>query len=219
MAPSRSSLLRSPWVRVAVAALVLLAWAWFLRGQLETLRAYEWRVGPLPFAAAVGLGALYFGGLALSWTLLLRTYDGAARKVPLVRGVGIWTGTMLSRYVPGNIWHIVGRVALAERLGVSRGQVAASATVEQLLTLLAALAVFGLSLPLWRGGAGPESRLLLLAPVGLALLHPRVFGAAMALAARRLRRPSWRGPTATGSCCWFSAWRAWRRWPPGSRSL
>ncbi len=174
------SLLRSPWLRAAVFAAVLLAWAWFLRGQLEALRAYEWRVELLPFAAAVGLGALYFVGLALSWTLLLRSMGGAARALPLAGGVEIWTGTMLSRYLPGNIWHIVGRVALAGRLGVARGQVAASATVEQLLTLLGALAVFGLSLPFWRGGAGPERWLLLLAPVGLALLHPRALGAAMA---------------------------------------
>ena len=190
------SLLRSPWLRAAVFAAVLLAWAWFLRGQLEALRAYEWRVELLPFAAAVGLGALYFVGLALSWTLLLRSMGGAARAVPLATGVEIWTSTMLSRYLPGNIWHIVGRVALAGRLGVARGQVAASATVEQLLTLLGALAVFGLSLPFWRGGAGPERWLLLLVPVGLALLHPRALGAAMAGLATRLRRPELAWPYA-----------------------
>jgi hypothetical protein len=183
------ALARSPWLRAAVALLVLLAWGWFLQGQLEALRAYEWRLAPLAFAAAVGWGALYFAGLAVSWTLLLRTTGGAARRVALADGARIWTGTMLSRYLPGNIWHIVGRVALAGSLGVSRAQVAASATVEQLLTLLGALALFALSLPFWRGGAGPEAWLLLLVPFGLAFLHPRALGALLAAAATRLRRP------------------------------
>lgn len=196
--PRRGVGLRSPWLRAAVVLLVLGAWGWFLWGQLDALRAYEWRLAPLPFAAAVGWGALYFAGLALSWTLLLRTTGGAARQVALADGVRIWTGTMLSRYLPGNIWHIVGRVALAGSLGVSRTQVATSATVEQLLTLLGALALFALSLPFWRGAAGPEVWLLLFVPVGLALLHPRVLGALLAAAAARLRRPELAWPYSYG---------------------
>lgn len=187
-------LLRSPWLRAAAAALVLAAWAWFLRGQVEALRAHPWRIAPGAFALAVALGALYFAGLALCWTLLLRTTGGAACRVPLAAGARIWLSTMLARYVPGNIWHIVGRLTLAGRLGVGRGQVLASATVEQLLTLLGALAVFGLCLPLWRGGAGDAAWLLLIVPAGLAALHPRALGALLGLAAARLGRPelAWR---------------------------
>ena len=189
MAALGRGLLRSPWLRWAALAAVLGSWGWFLWGQLDALRGHPWRLEAAPFAAALLWGALYFAGLAVSWTLLLRTMGGAACGVGLLAGSHIWLSTMLARYVPGNVWHIVGRVALAGRLGVSRGQVAASATVEQLLTLLGALAVFGLSLPMWRGGAGPEAWLLLLVPAGLAALHPRVLGALMAWAARRLRRP------------------------------
>lgn len=193
-----SAILRSPAVRLAAVAVVLVAWGWFLSAQLDALRAIGWRVAPLPLAAAVACGALYFAGLAVSWTLLLRSMGGAARAVTLGGGVRVWTNTMLSRYVPGNIWHIVGRVAFAGRLGVSRGQVAASATVEQLLTLVGALAVFGLSLPFWRAGAGGRAWLLLIVPLGLALLHPRALGAAIGLAARRLGRPELAWPYAYG---------------------
>lgn len=185
----RRGALRSPWLRAAVAAALVGAWGWFLWGQLDELRRYPWQIAAPPFAAGLLWGALYFAGLAVCWTLLLRTMGGAARAVPLAAGAHIWLSTMLARYVPGNVWHIVGRVALAGRLGVSKGQVAASATVEQLLTLMGALAIFGLSLPLWQGAAGAEVWLLLLVPAGLALLHPRILGALMAWAARRLRRP------------------------------
>lgn len=190
------ALLRSPWLRLGALAVVAGSWAWFLWGQLDELRRYPWQLEPAPFAAGALWGAVYFAGLAVCWTLLLRTMGGAARAVPLGAGAHIWLSTMLARYVPGNVWHIVGRVALAGRLGVSRGQVAASATVEQLLTLMGALAVFGLSLPLWRGGAGPEAWLLLLVPAGLALLHPRILGALMGWAARRLGRPELAWPYA-----------------------
>lgn len=192
------AILRAPAARIAAVAVVLAAWGWFLASQIDALRALEWRVGPLPLAAAVACGALYFAGLAASWTLLLRSTGGPARAVPLGSGVQVWTDTMLSRYVPGNIWHIVGRLAFAERLGVSRGQVAASATVEQLLTLLGALAVFGLSLPFWRSGAGDRAWLLLIIPAGLALIHPQALGRAVGLLARALRRPELAWPYAYG---------------------
>lgn len=183
------AVLRSPWLRGAIFGLVLLAWAWFLWGQLDELRHYPWQLGALPLLISVGWGALYFAGLALGWTLLLRTMEGAAARVGLLAGSYIWLSTMLARYVPGNIWHIVGRVALAGQLGVSRSHVATSATVEQLLTLMGAALLFGLSLPFWGFGAGAELWLLGLLPLGLIALHPRIFGALLAWAAQRLKRP------------------------------
>lgn len=183
------SILRSPWLRGAVFALVLLAWGWFLRAQLESLRAYPWQIAPGAFALAIGLGALYFAGLAVCWGLLLRSMDGAARGAALSSSVPIWLTTMLSRYLPGNVWHIVGRLAFTERLGVSRTQVLTSAVVEQFLMLLGALAIFGLSLPLWSGRAGDATWLLLLVPAGLVALHPRALGAILGWAATRLHRP------------------------------
>jgi glycosyltransferase 2 family protein len=181
--------LRSPWLRGAVIVLVVGAWAWFLRGQVVELRQYPWQISTPAMLVAVLWGAAYFAGLGVCWTLLLRTMGGAATGVPIVVGTEIWLSTMLTRYIPGNIWHIVGRLAMAGRLGVSRTQVLASATVEQLLTLLGALAVFGLSVPFWRGGAGPERWLLLLVPAGLLLLHPQILGRGLAWAAHALSRP------------------------------
>lgn len=183
-------LLRSPWLRTIIIATMLAAWGWFLRGQLAELRRYPWHLDALPFLAGVAWGAAYFIGLGICWTLLLRTMGGAAHDVRLADGANVWLSTMLTRYIPGNVWHIVGRLALAGRLGVSVPQVLASATVEQLVTLLGGLAVFGLSLPFWRGGTGPEVWLLLLVPAGLLLLHPRVLGALLGWAAVRMGRPS-----------------------------
>lgn len=199
MSASPQRLLRSPWLRGAVFAVVLTAWAWFLWGQLDDLRRYPWQIGPLPLLTSVAWGAIYFGGLALCWTLLLRTMGGAARAVALIAGAYIWLSTMLARYVPGNIWHIVGRVALAGHLGVSKSQVAASATVEQLLTLMGTAAIFGLSLPFWQGDAGAERWLLALIPLGLTALHPRILGALLGWVAARLKRPELAWPYRYGT--------------------
>jgi glycosyltransferase 2 family protein len=199
MSLSPQGLLRSPWLRGAIFAVVLAAWAWFLWGQLDELRRYPWQIGPLPLLISVVWGAIYFGGLALCWTLLLRTMGGAAHEVGLIAGAYIWLSTMLARYVPGNIWHIVGRVALAGRLGVRKSQVAASATVEQLLTLMGTAAIFGLSLPFWRGDAGAERWLLALIPLGLTGLHPRILGALLGWTAARLERPELAWPYRYGT--------------------
>lgn len=188
------TLLRAPFTRFVVIGVVVVAWAWFLGTQLEGLRSYSWQIGAGSLLLATACGAAYFLGLAVCWTWLLRSVAGATGSIALAAGVRVWTSSMLSRYVPGNIWHLLGRVAFAGSLGVSKGQVLASAAVEQLLTLVGAAAVFALSVPFWRGSPGAYLWLLLLVPVALLLLHPRLSGPVVALAARLLRRPelAWR---------------------------
>jgi hypothetical protein len=186
---ARRSLLRSSWLRFTVVMVVAGAWIWFLQRQLGALQEYPWALNIGPLAIAVAWGALYFGGLALSWTLLLRTMGGAARHVPLIAGANLWLNTMLTRYIPGNVWHIVGRIAFARDLGVSRTQVLASATLEQGLTILGALAVFGVTLPFWGDRGDSPLWLLSLIPLGLIAIHPAIMGRALGWAATRLHRP------------------------------
>lgn len=180
---------------IGFLALALLAWAWFLRGQLEALRAYDWRVAPLALLSGVLLAALYFTALAIGWTAVLRSMSGPAVNIALAEGIRVWLLSMVTRYLPGNIWHILSRAAMAGRLDVSPTGVIASATIEQLLTVLGAGALVLLTLPTW-------STLLALAPglpsaglvaavvaAGLLALHPRVMGGGLAWAAARLKRP------------------------------
>jgi hypothetical protein len=168
---------------------VLVAWAIFLRRQIGAIAAYTWRIEPAVFVLATGWSALYFGGLALCWGALLRSMAGEQYSGSTAASARVWLLSMSTRYLPGNVWHILTRVALASRLRVAGSIVLASATVEQVLTLLGALALFAATVPFW--DIFPSSRrwLLLLVPVGLAVIHPRVLGALLGLAARRLRRP------------------------------
>jgi hypothetical protein len=186
---SGRNILRSPWLRLTMIIIVVGAWAWFLRRQIGALQEYPWAFDAGALTFGIGWGALYFGGLALSWTLLLRTMGGAAREVPLIAGASLWLNTMLTRYIPGNVWHIVGRIAFARDLGVSRTQVLTSATIEQGLTIMGALAVVGLTLPFWGERSDSPLWLLILIPLGLIAIHPAVMGRMLGWAALRLRRP------------------------------
>jgi hypothetical protein len=183
-------LARSRWVAIGITLAVLLAWLLFLRGQLDALREYEWQIAPLAFGVSVAWGAIYFVGLAFCWALLLRHIGRAETNVALVPAARIWLRSMMTRYIPGNIWHVLSRVALAHKLHVSATHVLTSASVEQVLTLLGALSLFGITLPFW--SITPDTTqiwLLLLVPIGLLLLHPRIFGTLLSWAANRLQRP------------------------------
>jgi hypothetical protein len=182
-------LVRSRWFGLFVGALVLLAWAIFLRSQLAELQRYPWQINPWAAGVGVLLGAAYFGGLAGCWALLLRSVSREAGHVSLAAATHVWLLSMMTRYIPGNVWHILSRVALAGRLRVARTHVLSSATIEQVLTLLGALALFGLTLPLWGVLPGPQGWLVLLLPVGLLLLHPQLLGRLLAWAAVKFKRP------------------------------
>ena len=171
---------------VAINLAVFVAWGWFLSRQLGALRSYSWQIAPLAALSSVGLGAAYFVALALSWGLLLHKTSGGQFR--LGAAAQVWLSSMLTRYMPGNVWHILRRVLLANSLNVTRTQVLSSSTVEQVLTLLGALAVFGLSLPFWAAAQGYTMWLLLI-PLGLLALHPRVLGRLLAWAAHRTGRP------------------------------
>lgn len=180
--------MRSRWLALAVSAVVLIAWGAFLATQLDALRQYPWQVTPLAFGGGILSGALYFGGLAWCWALLLHSVGGGRAETG--GAVRVWLLSMLTRYIPGNVWHILSRIALADTLGVAKTHVLTSATIEQVLTILGALALAGATLPFWGIAPSIESWLLLLLPVGMLLLHPRILGSVLAWAALRLRRPA-----------------------------
>lgn len=182
-------LARSRWLGIAFGVVVLIAWGLFLRSQLAELRRYPWEISPLAFAVGVIWGAVYFVGLAVCWAFLLRHIGGSRPGVSMVAATRVWLGSMMTRYIPGNIWHVLSRVALASRLQVPATQVLTSASIEQVLTLLGALALFGLTLPFWEVIPAAQIWLVFLVPVGLLLLHPRILGTIMSWASVRLRRP------------------------------
>ena len=117
----------------------------------------------------------FFALNALGWDLLLRFLG---YRLGVVRAQVAWGQPLLARYVPGSVLYVLGRVLLSERAGVPRRLTVASIVYEQALQATSAIVVSAYFLidhpdlqdqPLRWG-------ILLLIPLLLVLLHPRVFG-------------------------------------------
>jgi uncharacterized membrane protein YbhN (UPF0104 family) len=185
---------------LVVTVVVLAAWGWFLYGQISVLNLHSWQITPFWLVIAVLLAMLYFVGLGICWTLLLRSMSALPNPISIFQGARIWQMSMFTRYIPGNIWHVLSRALLAEQVRASRSLVIASATVEQLLSVLGALLVVSLALPrlgMQVVGATslPVSLIIPIALVaGLVVVHPRILGRLFNWVGTRLQRPeiAWR---------------------------
>jgi uncharacterized membrane protein YbhN (UPF0104 family) len=159
------------------------------------------------------LAALGMSLVAVAWKTVLRALGAHVT----FRDVGRWYFPgELGKYVPGGIWPVVGRAELATRSGVRRTIAYTSVALSLAALYLAALAVVALAAP-FQLSAEHDSvapfLVLLLLPIGLLALHPRVLGTVLALARRVTHRelhveiPPWR-TSLLGVVVYTPAWLA-----------
>jgi hypothetical protein len=121
------------------------------------------------------------------WDLILRFMG---YRLGFGRAQVAWGQPLLARYVPGSVLYVLGRVLLSERAGIPRRITIASIVYEQAISATSAVVVaayFIIQHPdlqgqPWRWGV------LLLIPLAIALLHPKVFGPLANKALRALGR-------------------------------
>src|SRR4051794_39868376 len=132
----------------------------------------------------------------------------SARRLRRGRLLATWARSILARYVPGNVLMVTGRVVLGREAGVTgRASLAASVYEQALIVGLsacaaAALLVFGAT------GAGAWIWMVAAVPLGLLLLHPRLFRPGADWVLRRLRRPPLDSCLGVGEVVAFGAWYA-----------
>jgi hypothetical protein len=117
----------------------------------------------------------YFVFSAYGWDLILRSLG---YRIGFGRAQVAWGQPLLARYVPGSILYVLGRVLLSERAGVPRRISLASIVYEQAISATSAIVVaayFIIKHPDLQGDAWRWGVLVLI-PVAIAILHPRVFG-------------------------------------------
>lgn len=137
-------------------------------------------------AAALGLYESILLSSAAAWYLLLRSTGERPAFLPVLT---IFLLSQAAKYLPGNVGHYVGRVALARERGLGTGSVLVTLAVETACSVLAATALAAAAFPAaFSGsalltGAPPAARL---AAVALGL------GVALALAAWLLGQPAFR---------------------------
>lgn len=97
----------------------------------------------------------------------------------------------LGKYVPGGVWSVVGRAELAFRAGVRRSIAYASVALSLGANYLAAVAVITAAVPIQLAVTSASKTallLMLLLPVGVLSLHPRVVHALLGVVRRVTRR-------------------------------
>jgi glycosyltransferase 2 family protein len=118
---------------------------------------------------------LFYALSALGWDLILRLLG---YRVGVGHAQVAWGQPILARYVPGSVLYVLGRVLLSERIGVPRRITVASIAYEQAITATSAVifsAYFFIDHPDLRGQP-LRWGVLLVIPLAIAVLHPRVFG-------------------------------------------
>lgn len=111
---------------------------------------------------------------ALGWDLILRFLG---YRIGFRQAQVAWGQPLLARYVPGSVLYVLGRVLLSERAGVPRRITIASIVYEQAVSATSAIAVAAYFIIDHPDLQGQPLRwaVLLLIPVLLVLLSPRVF--------------------------------------------
>jgi hypothetical protein len=171
-------------VRPLAAALVVGFAGLYLARNAEAFVAAATSLSAEALALAIGFAALYWVALAVAWWRLQGTLGGGLGFAAALR---VWSLSTVARYVPGNVWHIAGRSALAKDAGGSPVAALTASAYEQALTLAGAFIAAGALLPI--SGGGPAYLLAMAAlPIGLAALHPAVQRAVVQRAARLLGR-------------------------------
>ncbi len=101
------------------------------------------------------------------------------RRVSLRQAFSVYSMSQLSRNVPGGVWNFLGMAWLGKRSGIDAKDTLSAVTIVMLCGLVSGLIVFALS-PVYVTGAGWDKEwtsllVILVVPLGLILLHPRLF--------------------------------------------
>jgi len=118
---------------------------------------------------------LYYSLSAAAWGLILRLLGSPISPADAQK---TWAQPLLVRYIPGSVLFVLARVLLAEKAGVSRRVSTAGIVYEQAAAISAALTI-----ATWFLIAHPDTQdlwfrwlPLLIVPLMVTCLHPRIFG-------------------------------------------
>lgn len=155
------------------------------------------RMSALEPAVLAGCLALAVVGLVGSWWSWAAVLDDFGSRVPRRPSARMFFVGQLGKYVPGSVWPVVVQMRMGRELGVPRTRVALSFAVTLGISVAVGLLVGLLSLPsLLAGTERAYALVLLLVPVGLVALHPRVLNRGLGLLLRLARRDPLEQPLA-----------------------
>ena len=148
-------------------------------------------------AIAFALGCVSMAGIGLSWWRALHLVGVRSRPRDAIRWYFVG---QLGKYLPGGVWPVIGRAELATQDGAPRTRTYPAVLLSIGATYLAAMLTLSALLALAPGllvGVPGALWLLILVPIGLALVHPSVVNSLVRWLGRvpglslDLRVPTW----------------------------
>jgi hypothetical protein len=178
-----------PWRRwggLAAGVLVLGFLGWALVDGWSTVSEYDWDIEPGVLSLGVIVIGLFYLASGVGYGAIVDRLH--AEGPPPRTTLSIWARSLLGRYVPGKFLMVVSRVVMSYDHGVPRRVTVAATVYEQLLTLGVAAAGSVVFVVLFGTAGAVQVWLLALLPLGLLVLHPRVFGPMSAWLLKKVRR-------------------------------
>ncbi|MET8143604.1 lysylphosphatidylglycerol synthase transmembrane domain-containing protein [Sphaerisporangium sp. NPDC005288] len=208
--PARSA--RKKLVRLLFLLVALGFGAWAVAGRWSQVADGFSRLSwPLLAASLVAVLAALSAGM-LMWRALLADLGS---PLALTDAAKVFFVGQLGKYIPGSLWPVLAQMEMGKDLGVPRSRSATAFFLTYPIYLASGLGVAVLTLPAFAGDSVARyAWLLLLLPVLVAGLHPRVVNGVLGLGLRLLRRPPLERPLSRrgvlASVGWaFAGWAAY----------
>ncbi len=155
-------------------------------GYVAAAAGQNWRMGQVRAEFAVTGLSSAFVVILVSLFLLAWTWHWVVARMGIRVGrrqaLYAWFASNLYKYLPGQIWAPVGRIAIGSRFGIPARAALVTTAAEQMFSLLSAAVVCAAAL-------GLITPVILLGLLSAACIHPYVANAALAAVSRILRRP------------------------------
>jgi len=144
----------------------------YLYNSWNEISNYSWEINILLLILSYFFLFLFFIITPIGWRLILKHLK---EKLNYKKTIKYWFLSQLGKYIPGKIWFVLGRIYYCKKEGISIKNSFASMTLETALNAFASLIIFLLSLLFWTEGKEQFLPLVILVPIALIFLHPKIF--------------------------------------------
>ena len=199
-------LTRSRWVRLGFLVLCLALAGAALAAEWQQAAAAVRRLGP----AVLVLGlVLSVANVLLAGTAWRSALADLGSTLPLLPAGRVFLIGQLGKYVPGSVLQVVAQAELGHDYGVPRRRTASALAVQMILSVTTALLLVLVAAPFASGAAARRfGWAVLLAPLLLVLLHPRVLNPVMNAVLTRVGREQLEHRTSLAGTLRAGGWAA-----------
>jgi len=155
----------------SIALIFLGSLFWKYSGELSS---FHWRLDYFYLSVAVFMLFSMFLLAVWGWALILNVLN---LKISFKKSMEIWVASIIGKYIPGKIWFLLGRVYLAQKLGIPKAKISLATLLEIILMQASAIFVYFISLFFWQEApilGSLKPLLIIICILCLILMHPRL---------------------------------------------